>query len=170
MAAAVKAISLPPRWLHWNFVIPKSSNEIRWTPVEGENRQIQLIAMKTAAELVKEAKRRIENLTVDQVAAELTAGRVTLVDIREPAERQAGMIPGSIHAPRGMIEFYADPTSPYHRPELNPQDRVILHCASGGRSALAADSLKQMGYTKVAHLEGGFKAWQAAGMAVEVPA
>jgi rhodanese-related sulfurtransferase len=125
--------------------------------------------MKTAAELVKEAKQRIENLTVDQVAQEVASGHVTLVDIREIAERQAGAIPGAIHAPRGMIEFHADPTSPYHRPEFNPQGRLILHCASGGRSALAADTLKQMGYTNVAHLDGGFKAWQSAGRPVERP-
>ena len=125
--------------------------------------------MKTAADLVKEAKQRVENLTAEQVAQEMASGQVTLVDLRESSERPAGVIPGGIHAPRGMLEFYADPTSAYHRRELNPQGRVILHCASGGRSALAADTLKQMGYTNVAHLDGGFKAWQAAGLPVEPP-
>jgi len=125
--------------------------------------------MKTAAELVKEAKQRVENLSVEQVAGEMAKGQVTLIDLRESPERQAGVIPGAIHAPRGMIEFYADPTSPSHRPELNRQSRVILHCASGGRSALAADTLQQMGYVNVAHLDGGFKAWQSAGMPVEQP-
>ena len=123
---------------------------------------------KTAAELVAEAKQRVENLTVDQVATELERGDVLLVDLREPNEReQSGTIPGAVAAPRGMLEFWADPTSAYHRPEFDPNRRVVLHCASGGRSALAADTLQQMGYTNVAHLEGGFNAWKAAGRPVE---
>jgi rhodanese-related sulfurtransferase len=110
----------------------------------------------------------VTNLTVEDVAAELDAGDPLIVDIREPAEReQHGSIPGAIAAPRGMLEFYADPTSPYHLPELDPSRRVILHCAAGGRSALAADTLQQMGYTDVAHLDGGFTAWKQAGRPVE---
>ena len=98
---------------------------------------------KTAAELVAEAKQRVVNLTVADVAAELEAGDPLIVDIREPAEREEnGSIPGAISAPRGMLEFYADPTSPYHRSEFDPNGRVILHCAAGGRSALAADTLQ----------------------------
>jgi rhodanese-related sulfurtransferase len=124
---------------------------------------------KTAAQLVQEAKQRVQNLTVDQVAAELAQGEVTLIDVREPAELQNGVIPGAIHAPRGMLEFYADPTSAYHRPEFDPNRRIILHCASGGRSALAADTLQQLGYTNVAHLDGGFKAWAGAGQSVTKP-
>ncbi len=123
---------------------------------------------KSAAEMVAEAKQRVENLSVEQTAAELERGEAVLVDLREPAERsQNGAIPGAVHAPRGMLEFYADPTSPYHRPEFDPDRRVVLHCASGGRSALAADTLKQMGYTNVAHLDGGFNAWKGAGKPVE---
>jgi rhodanese-related sulfurtransferase len=123
---------------------------------------------KTAAELVAEAKQRVVNLTVADVAAEIESGDPLIVDIREPAERdENGSIPGAISAPRGMLEFYADPTSPYHRAELDPNRRVILHCAAGGRSALAADTLQQMGYTDVAHLDGGFTAWKQAGHPVE---
>jgi rhodanese-related sulfurtransferase len=123
---------------------------------------------KTAAELVAEAKQRVENLTVDQVAAELEQGDALLVDLREPGElAQQGAIPGAVHAPRGMLEFWADPTSAYHRAEFDPNRRVVLHCASGGRSALAADTLQQMGYTNVAHLDGGFTAWKTAGRPVE---
>ena len=125
--------------------------------------------VKTAAQLVQEAKQHVQNLTVEQVATEIATGSVTLIDIREPAERQTGTIPGAIHAPRGMLEFYADSTSPYHRPEFGPNQRIILHCASGGRSALAADTLQRMGYTHVAHLDGGFKAWEAAGQPVTKP-
>ena len=123
---------------------------------------------KSAADLVAEAKQRIQNLTVDQTAEELEQGDPLLVDLREPGERQeTGAIPGAVHAPRGMLEFWADPTSSYHRAEFEPNRRVILHCAGGGRSALAADTLQQMGYTNVAHLDGGFNAWKAADRPVE---
>lgn len=122
---------------------------------------------KGAMDLVGEAKRNVENLTPEQVAAELAGGDALLVDVREPQEREAAAIPGSISAPRGMLEFYADPSLPYHKGELDPGRRIILHCASGGRSALGAATLKEMGYTNVAHLDGGIKAWQEAGQPVE---
>lgn len=123
---------------------------------------------KKASELVAEAKGRIENLDVDAVERELGEGTAVLVDVREAEELDAnGRIPGAVHMPRGMLEFYADPTSPYHREPLDPSKRVILHCASGGRSALAADVLRQMGYARVAHLDGGINAWKEAGKPVE---
>lgn len=122
---------------------------------------------KSAMDLVREAKAEIENLTVDQTAAEVEGG-ATLIDIREPAElEKTGRIPGAVHAPRGMIEFYADESLPYHRPEFDKSKRIILHCASGGRSALAAKTLRDMGYERVAHLDGGIKAWREAGKPVE---
>lgn len=123
------------------------------------------MAGKTAAQLVAEAKARIDNLTPDEVQAELEQGAV-LVDVREAAERAQCAIAGSLHIPRGMLEFKADPASPAHPAALDPQRRVILHCASGGRSALAGATLKQLGYTNVAHLDGGMKAWLAAGKPV----
>jgi len=123
---------------------------------------------KTAAEMVAEAKGRVEALTPEQVAAEMAGGEVTVVDLRESEEREAqGVIPGAVHVPRGMLEFRADPTSTYHRAELDPARRTILHCASGGRSALAADLLSQMGYQNVAHLDGGFGGWKDSGAPVE---
>jgi rhodanese-related sulfurtransferase len=120
----------------------------------------------TAAGLVSAAKERVENLDVEQVMRERDAGTL-LVDLREPHERDTGWIPGSVHAPRGMLEFYADPSSPYHREELAPDRRIVLYCASGGRSALAAVTLQELGYTDVAHLDGGMKAWDGAGRPVE---
>lgn len=120
---------------------------------------------KTASQLVAEAKASIDNLTPDQVQAELAKGAV-LVDVRDAGERAGGVIPGSLHATRGMLEFYADPASPMHLSGLDPNRRVILHCASGGRSALSAMTLRKLGYTNVAHLDGGFKAWVAAGKPV----
>ena len=122
----------------------------------------------TAAAMVAEAGETMENLTVEQVVAELTTGDPLLVDIREAEELAAtGMIGGAIHAPRGMIEFYADPASPYHRPEFDPGRRVILYCASSGRSALAVKSLESLGYRDIGHLDGGVKAWTAAAQPME---
>jgi len=126
------------------------------------------VAKKTAAEMVAEAKSRIRNLSPDEVAAELKRGNVVLVDLREPEEREEnGAIPGSVSAPRGMLEFYADPTTSYHREEFDPEQDIILYCSAGGRSALAADTLQQMGHRRVAHLEGGFTAWRDQGLPVE---
>ncbi len=122
---------------------------------------------KSATDLVKEAKLDIENLSPDQTNEELSRGEVTLIDIREGEElKQNGRIAGAVHAPRGMLEFYADPSSPYHKPELDKNRRIILHCASGGRSALAVATLKQMGYVNIAHLDGGMKAWKDSGKQV----
>lgn len=118
---------------------------------------------KTASDLVAEATSRVENLDPDAVENELQNGDAVLVDIRDSPELQEnGRIPGAIHIPRGMLEFRADTTSPYHQEPLDPSKRVILHCASGGRSALAASTLTEMGYRRVAHLDGGMKAWRDA--------
>ena len=123
---------------------------------------------KTATEMVAEAKARVENLSPEQVKSEMDKGQATLIDLREPAEReQTGSIPGAVEAPRGMLEFWADPTTPYHRREFDPNKRTILHCASGGRSALAAATLQEMGYTDVAHMDGGITAWKQAGLPTE---
>lgn len=123
--------------------------------------------MKKAADLVAEAKARIENLDVAGVDKEQADG-VMLVDLREPAElTEAGRISGSVHVPRGTLEFRADPTSTYHQDGFDPERRIILHCATGGRSALATAALQDMGYRNVAHLDGGFKAWAEAGRPIE---
>ena len=126
------------------------------------------MTVKTAARLVAEAKATIENLTPEQVIGEVQRGAAVLIDLREPAERvEHGLIRGAVHAPRGMLEFYAGPTSAYYRAEFDPARRTILYCASGGRSALAAATLQDLGYTQVAHLNGGLKAWREAGFSVE---
>jgi rhodanese-related sulfurtransferase len=118
-------------------------------------------------DLIAEARTQVENLPVDALAKALEARDVLLVDLREPAERlQHGTIPGALAAPRGMLEFYADPATPYHKPEFQPSRRILLYCASGGRSALAGAALRRLGYPRVAHLDGGFKAWKEAGREV----
>lgn len=123
---------------------------------------------KSASDLVAEAKTKVENLDVHAVEAELRLGKAVLIDLREAEELTAhGRIPGSVHVPRGMLEFRADPSSSYHQEPIDPSKRIILHCASGGRSALAATTLQAMGYNNVAHLDGGFTAWKAAGKSVE---
>ncbi len=122
---------------------------------------------KTAAEMVAEAKARIENLTVEQAASEIERGDALVVDVREPEERANGSIPGAVAAPRGMLEFWVDPSSPYHRSEFDPGRRIILHCAVGGRSALAAAMMQDLGYTNVAHMDGGINAWKESGRPVE---
>lgn len=122
---------------------------------------------KSLAQQVAEARASIENLTPDQVEREMQQGAM-LVDIREPDEwERTGMIPGSVAAPRGMLEWYADPGSSYHRPEFDPGKRVILTCAGGGRSALAAIALQELGYDNVAHLESGVNGWIAEGKPTE---
>ena len=121
---------------------------------------------KTAKDMIAAARARIENLSAEQVAASLAGALV--VDLREAEELgKEGAIPGAVHVPRGLLEFAADPTSPAHRAGFDPNGRVILYCASGGRSALAAATLKDLGYERVAHLDGGFKAWKDQGRPIE---
>lgn len=115
--------------------------------------------MAGAMEMVSAAKAEIENLAPSDVAAELESEQVVLVDVREPNETVEGVIAGAVLAPRGMLEFHADSTTPYHLDVLAPDRRVIVYCAAGSRSALAARTLQELGYRNVAHLDGGFKAW-----------
>ena len=126
------------------------------------------MAVKEIFALVEEVKRNIENLSVEQLKAELDDPEVLVADIREIQERvDLGTIPGSKHAPRGMLEFWADPKSPYYRDWFTEDRRIVLFCAGGGRSALAVKALQDMGFKDVAHLEPGFKGWQDAGEEVE---
>ena len=114
----------------------------------------------SAADLVIAAISQVENLTVEDVAAEMEERDVLLVDLRELDERaDLGVIPGSTHAPRGMLEFHADASLPYHIAGFDPRRRTILYCSDGARSALAILTLRSMGYTDVAHLAGGMSAW-----------
>lgn len=95
---------------------------------------------------------------------------VTFIDLRDPRElEREGRIPGAVHCPRGMLEFWIDPESPYHRPVFAEGKRLVFFCAGGWRSALAAKTAQDMGLDKVAHLEGGFSAWREAGGPIEAP-
>jgi len=116
---------------------------------------------KTAMDLEKEVKSQIENLTQEQVHDEMSKGNVTLNDIRESEKlQQTGKITGSIYAPKGMLEFYADSSLPYYNQEFNKNERIILLCSSGGPSSLAAKTLKEKGDSDIAHLDGGIKSFK----------
>lgn len=113
-------------------------------------------------DLLAEANGVIESIDVPSAAALVGDDDAVFVDVREAHERQTGFIPGSIHAPRGFLEFIADPEGPMHDPALGEDKRIVLYCGSGGRSALAAKTLKDMGFARVASLVGGMAAWKAA--------
>jgi rhodanese-related sulfurtransferase len=114
-------------------------------------------------QLLAEANAVIESVSVQDLAYLMEDPEITLVDVRDMVERENdGAIPGSLHVSRGLLEFKADPASPLYEDELNPDDRVILYCGTGGRSVLAAKTLFDMGYRDVSSLAGGYAAWQAA--------
>ncbi len=118
---------------------------------------------KTVAELVAEAKAQVESVSPKDASDEVASAGAVFLDVREPVEWEHH-ITGAVQVPRGLLEFVADPASPKHRPELDPAGRVIVYCRSGARAALACATLKDMGFENVANLEGGFGAWQAAGL------
>jgi rhodanese-related sulfurtransferase len=113
--------------------------------------------------LLAEANAVIETVSVHDLDYVLDDGDVVLVDVRDTAEREEeGVIPGAVHVPRGMLEFQADPECPAYNEALHPDRRIVLYCGTGGRSALAAKTLLDMGYTDVASLAGGYDAWRQA--------
>ena len=115
-------------------------------------------------QLVDEATARIRTITVDEAKAKLGGEGVLFVDVRDVREADAeGMIPGAYSAPRGMLEFWVDPDSPYARTPLIEARELVLYCAMSWRSALATDTLRDMGYDNAMHIEGGFAAWRDAG-------
>ena len=117
-----------------------------------------------AKQLIAEANAQIRTLAAKDALALLDDPDVVFVDVRETVERQrTGGVKGSVHAPRGWLEFYADPESSMHQPALSSGKRIVLYCAAGGRSALAAKTLDDMGVANVSHMAGGFTAWRDAG-------
>ena len=117
----------------------------------------------TAREMVMEANASIDVITPQEAQAELAGDTVVLLDVREPVEWEHH-IEGAVQVPRGLLEFVADPTSPKHKPELDPARRLIVYCNSGGRAALAAATMKSLGFQDVASIKGGFTAWREAGL------
>ena len=120
-------------------------------------------------ELMAEADAVIETMAVQDALAVADDPDVVFVDVRETVElQQSGTIAGAVHAPRGFLEFIADPEGPMHLPDLASGKLLILYCGSGGRSALATKTLQDMGIEKVCHIAGGFGAWQQAGGPIDM--
>lgn len=119
-------------------------------------------------QLLAEANARIETIPVAEALALVGREDVVLVDLRDPRElEREGRMPGAFHCPRGMLEFWIDPESPYAKPQFQQDKKFVFFCAGGWRSALAAATAAQMGLKPVAHIEGGFSAWKKAGGPVE---
>ncbi len=114
-------------------------------------------------ELIQNAMTEIETLSLEKAQQLFTDPNVVFVDIRDVRElEREGMIPNAFHAPRGMLEFWVDPDSPYYKPIFGEGKRLILYCASAWRSALSTQTLQRMGVPNICHLEGGFSAWKKA--------
>lgn len=121
-------------------------------------------------QLVENAKGEIEELTAEEAMTVAEDDGVIIVDIRDIRElKRDGKIPGSFHCPRGMLEFWIDPASPYHKDIFAQDKKFVFHCASGWRSALATDIAQRMGLRPVAHIESGFTGWKKAGGPIETP-
>src|SRR5579863_2356633 len=121
-------------------------------------------------QMVDEAEAEVETLSPAAAVALHGAEGVLFVDLRDPRElEREGRIPGAFHCTRGMLEFWIDPASPYHKPVFAEDKRFVFFCAGGWRSALAAKTAKEMGLENVAHIKGGFGAWKEAGGPAEVP-
>ena len=121
-------------------------------------------------QLLDEANALVAAVTPTEAQALLGREDVLFVDLRDPRElARDGKIPGAFHCPRGMLEFWIDPESPYHKPQFASGKRIVFYCASGWRSALAGRTAVEMGLDGVRHLQGGITAWKAAGGTVETP-
>jgi rhodanese-related sulfurtransferase len=126
--------------------------------------------MKSSRQMVEEATRAIETLSRAEAATLLDNPDVVFVDIREPREiERDGAIPGAFNAPRGMLEFWVDPESPYHKPVFASGKRFVFYCASAWRSSLATLVVQTMGLPRVCQLDGGFSAWKADGLPMAAP-
>ena|SRR5215213_5007015 len=122
---------------------------------------------KNVKEMLAEANATVPKLSPAEAAEKLRSGDVLVVDVRDATEvQQSGKLKGALNVSRGMLEFRADPESPYHNPAFDKETTILLHCASGGRSALAGKALQDMGYTKVFNI-GAFKELAEAGVEVE---
>lgn len=120
--------------------------------------------LKSSKQLVEEANAKIKTLSLDEAKDKLGNADVQFIDIRDVRElEREGTIPGAIHAPRGMLEFWVDPDSPYFKPVFAENKQFILYCQSSWRSALAAAALQDMGLNDVCHFDGGYGNWKQSG-------
>jgi rhodanese-related sulfurtransferase len=124
---------------------------------------------KTAKDLVEAANAVVPRISPAQAHELIAKGNTLVVDVRDaPEVEQSGKVAGAVHIPRGMLEFRADPESPYHDQHFAKDKTVIVYCASGGRSALSGQALKELGYDQVYNM-GAFKDWAEAGGAIDKP-
>ncbi len=124
----------------------------------------------SAKQLVAEANAEIETVPVEEAKKLLGDENIVFIDIRDPRElAREGRIPGAMHMPRGMLEFWVDPDSPYYRDVFGTGKKFIFFCAGALRSALATQQVQRMGLEPVAHLEGGFGAWRDADGPIDAP-
>src|SRR4051812_46889277 len=124
--------------------------------------------MKSAKELVAEANCRVKTVSLKEATVLLNDANTVFVDLRDSSEvLRDGKIPGAVHVSRGMLEFSLDPSMPYHNPVFCSGKNFVFYCASGGRSALAADTAQNLGLAHVSHLGGGFKSWKEANNPIE---
>src|SRR5829696_3371158 len=118
--------------------------------------------------MLEEANAKIKSISATDAIALRGQDDIVFVDLRDPRElNREGRMPGAVHCPRGMLEFWIDPESPYHKPVFAQDKTFVFFCAAGWRSALSAAVAQDMGLQPVAHMEGGFTAWKNAGGAVE---
>ena len=121
----------------------------------------------TAAQMVADARARIEEIDTTDGIAMVNDPEVQIVDLRDPRERErTGFIPGAFHCPRGMLEFWVDPDSPYFKEVFAEKKKFVFHCASGWRSAISVATLQDMGF-EASHLKEGFSGWEKAGGPIE---
>jgi rhodanese-related sulfurtransferase len=125
----------------------------------------------TSKALVEAARAEIEELSATEAVALIDRPDIKLVDLRDPRElEREGRVPGALHCPRGMLEFWIDPESPYYKAVFGADAKFVFFCAGGMRSALATKTAQDMGLKPVAHIAGGFKAWREAGGPIETGA
>ena len=129
------------------------------------------MAMKSVGDMVKAAKAEIETMPPEEAMKRMNDDDFLLVDIRDPRElAREGRIPGAFHAPRGMLEFWVEPTSPYYKPIFGEGKKYVFFCAGAARSALSVKTLQDMGMENIAELGGGFGGWREAGGPIETDA
>lgn len=126
-----------------------------------------MVITKGYKQLIADARAKIQTLSLEEAKAKLGDPNVVFVDIRDVRElEREGMIPNAFHAPRGMLEFWVDPESPYHKDVFSSGKEFVLYCQSAWRSSLATLALQEMGLSPVCHIDGGYKAWKEAGLPV----
>ncbi|MDC0861024.1 rhodanese-like domain-containing protein [Alphaproteobacteria bacterium] len=122
--------------------------------------------MKSFKELIGQANNEINSISVEDLAKEINQDNIVVIDVQSKDDvEKTGMIPGAIHAERGMLEFYADQSedNPFRKSEMDPNKKIVVYCGVGGQGALSAKTLKDMGFKNVSNLKGGVKAWKESG-------